>query len=70
MHSDHVSWYIVLYTFVLQAITNTRNTAIESAKRYCRMHSDIAIEGALGCKEVCPRFFFLREEVLIGVVSL
>ena len=56
MHSYHLSWSVVLHTFVIQAISNTRNTAIESAKRCSHVHSDIATEGALGCKEVCPRF--------------
>ena len=56
MHSDHLSWSVVLHNFVLQANLNTRNTAIENANRCSLMHSDTADEGALGCKEVCPRF--------------
>ena len=60
MHSDHLSWSAVLHTFVLQAISNTRNTAIESAKRCSHVHSGTVTEGALGCNEVCPRFCFRK----------
>jgi len=41
MHSDHLNWSILLNTSVIQAISNTRYTAVESAKRCSHVHSDM-----------------------------
>jgi 5,10-methylene-tetrahydrofolate dehydrogenase/methenyl tetrahydrofolate cyclohydrolase len=76
MHSDHLSWSVVLHTFVLQAISKTRNTVIESVKRCSHVHSDTVTEGALVCKEVCPRFCIRKRRdsdrlcFSVGFVSL